>query len=230
MSQELSNFILRIKELLHYDPITGNFTNKISRGNVVAGSTSGGFSDGYIYISIDNVRYLAHRLAWLYVYGVWPDNTIDHIDNNGSNNAISNLRDATYAQNNYNRLSQANCNIYRGVYKSLNKYAAHIKVLGVTEYLGTYATAEEASFVYEVRAKEIQGEFYKDPEYTYKLDKPPVPSIQKYITGYTGVRQSGSKFRAVIKINGKNVDLGTYLTAELASEAFQNKKKEIGRV
>lgn len=220
----------RLKELLEYDSHTGVFTNKINRGRAVAGAISGCQSNGYVYITIDGVKYLGHRLAWLYTHGFWPINTLDHRDNNGYNNAILNLREATYTQNNQNKQNIHNTTTYRGVYKSLNKYASHIKILGITEYLGTYNTPEEASFVFENRAREVHGDFYKDPEYLYKIETPPRPCVQVSNTGYMGVRPSGSKFKAVIKINGVNVHLGTFISAEEASKAFQDKKKEIGRI
>ncbi|MDD0156969.1 HNH endonuclease signature motif containing protein, partial [Shigella flexneri] len=68
-----------------------------ARGAV--GKVAGTISYGYNAINIDGVRYFAHRLAWLYVYGEWPKQEIDHIDRNRRNNAISNLRDVSRVVN-----------------------------------------------------------------------------------------------------------------------------------
>lgn len=83
----------RLKKVLAYDPQTGIFTWKIGlsyrgKAGTVAGCLN---SDGYVEIGIDRKRYYGHRLAWLYVHGVYPEKT-DHKDLNRSNNRISNLR------------------------------------------------------------------------------------------------------------------------------------------
>lgn len=55
--------------------------------------------DGYRIITINQVNYLAHRLAWLYVHGEWPKYEIDHINRKPSDNRISNLRDVPHHVN-----------------------------------------------------------------------------------------------------------------------------------
>ena len=86
LSQEL------LKERLTYDEETGVFKHRKhskSRWTGIAGAIQ---ANKRIYISVNGTRQLAHRLAWLYVYGYMPDKFIDHIDHNPSNNAIANLR------------------------------------------------------------------------------------------------------------------------------------------
>ena len=65
-----------LKRLLNYDPKTGIFVWKIYRNynakiGDIAGNTNA--TTGYINIKINNKSYSAHRLAWLYVYGYFPD-------------------------------------------------------------------------------------------------------------------------------------------------------------
>jgi hypothetical protein len=64
----------RLKELLSYDLATGIFRWNINRKRVRAGDRAGCFkktSNGR-YINIDDVTYVAQRLAWFYTYGKWP--------------------------------------------------------------------------------------------------------------------------------------------------------------
>ena len=79
----------RLKELLHYDPDTGVFTRRVSRGPARAGSVAGADTrDGYRKIHLDYKFYLMHRLAWLYTHGEFPTEFIDHIDGDRANNRI----------------------------------------------------------------------------------------------------------------------------------------------
>ena len=94
----------RLKELLVYDANSGRFVWQRKKARANKGDVAGGVSkDGYRYIRVDGVRYLAHRLAWFYVHGYFPEGQIDHIDRAGDNNRISNLREVTHSCNQKNR-------------------------------------------------------------------------------------------------------------------------------
>lgn len=89
-----------VRRLLNYDPDTGVFTwLRPTSTRTRAGQKAGRINNGYVSIRIHGREYGAHRLAWFYVYGVWPENDIDHINRNRSDNRIVNLRAATRAQN-----------------------------------------------------------------------------------------------------------------------------------
>lgn len=155
----------RLKELLHYDPDTGVFTWKASRGRVRAGSVAGSPDGGrgYIMIRIDGKKHLAHRLAFLYVNDAFPPAGVDHIDHCSTNNRLANLRLATQAENCKNsRININNTSGYKGVTwdKSKGKWMAQARLNITKYYLGRYPTAEEASAAYEAFAKEHHGEFY----------------------------------------------------------------------
>jgi hypothetical protein len=148
-----------LRELLDYDPETGVFTWLAGRR---AGKIAGGFrSDGYHTISIGSSRrYFAQRLAFLYVYGRWPAEDVDHIDGNPSNNAIVNLREATRSQNLQNKRSRSNTSSgLKGVTWQGRKWVARIKRDGRNDYLGSFKTAEEAHAAYCAAAREAYGEF-----------------------------------------------------------------------
>jgi hypothetical protein len=93
-----------LKKYLNYDPETGVFKRKINSGKAKIGDVAGGINgSGYICIRINSVKYRAHRLAWLYVHGKFPDNQIDHINRIKTDNRIENLRDVTQSVNGRNK-------------------------------------------------------------------------------------------------------------------------------
>ncbi|MBY0260240.1 HNH endonuclease [Methylobacterium sp.] len=140
------DFVLQV---LIYDPETGFFTWRQSRGGKLAGSRAGGLDgDGYEVIRLNKQAFRSHRLAWLYVHGVLPENDVDHRDLNRSNNAIVNLRPATRAQNIANtKRRTTNRSGYKGV-----SYHAFSGLYRATIF---------------VRGKQICGKYHKKPEDAY---------------------------------------------------------------
>jgi hypothetical protein len=150
----------RLREVLHYDPLTGVFTWRVNRrarfGRVgeVAGTISK--SDKHIYISIDCCRYSAQRLAWFYMTGDWPIFEVDHEDTDPVNNRWRNLRDVPHQTNmqNIRRPRSNNSTGFLGVSRKRHRFSPRIKVDGKNLYLGTFDTAEEAHAVF-LAAKRI---------------------------------------------------------------------------
>ena len=113
----------KLKEFLHYDPETGIFTWKVRssimvrvRAGDIAGCKKTSLSGKtYVQICLDGRLYYAHRLAWLYMKGYFPDQ-IDHSDGNGVNNIFSNLSGVSDAENKKNvRLFSRNSSGIPGV-------------------------------------------------------------------------------------------------------------------
>lgn len=144
---------IRLLELLEYDTDTGLFVWNVSRGGRLKGSFAGRINArGYVTIRIDNIDYYAHRLAWMYVYGKFPDQEIDHIDRDTLNNSIHNLRDVSRLENTRNKGNNSNnTSGYKGVslYARLGKYRAQISIKGKNKDLGLFDTPEEASSAYQ---------------------------------------------------------------------------------
>lgn len=150
---------LTLQELLSYDCDTGIFTRTISTNNKwgigrVAGSIN---KKGYIKINLNGKKYFAHRLAWLYVYGVWPENQIDHKDTIKHHNWISNLRNVTNSENMQNQI-KAKCHNKTGFLGvSLHphgKYTAQIVIGGRKKHIGQFLTPELAHAAY-IEAKRV---------------------------------------------------------------------------
>lgn len=152
-----------LHEVLAYNLETGLFVWRIrlsgpDRVGKVAGSVT---VNGYIQVWVDGRAYLAHRLAWFYVKGVWPVR-IDHRDQNKKNNAWDNLREATQPQNMANvRTHKSNSSGFKGVSPRTKHgvYIARIKQNYKNVHLGCFKTAEEAAAAYRAKALELHGEF-----------------------------------------------------------------------
>ena len=133
----------RLKELLDYNPENGIFVWKVAKAKsvrigCVAGTTN---KDGYIEIGIDYNRYLAHRLAWFYVYGYFPEHDIDHINRIKTENFIDNLREVSNQCNQRNTGNRNNnTSGVKGVswHKDREKWMAYIAVNQNIKYLGLY--------------------------------------------------------------------------------------------
>ena len=139
----------RLKEVLAYDVDSGKFTWKIAISrSIKVGSTAGARGNGgYTQIKIDGIMYKAHRLAWLYKLGKFPEYTIDHVNGISDDNRLCNLRDVIHQENQKNRSLQSNNKSGTpGVrwYKRLNKWEANITIDSKFKYLGCFIDREEA--------------------------------------------------------------------------------------
>lgn len=150
-----------LKSVLHYNQDTGIFTwiNPPKQHPRLKGEMAGSNKTGYILIKINNKKYKAHRLAWLYMYGKFPENNIDHINGNALDNRIINLRTCDQAQNNANKRRYLTKKISKGVRKNKKSYSARIQFRGVCVTIGCYKTEKEASDAYFEKAKELYGEY-----------------------------------------------------------------------
>ncbi len=143
----------RLKEVLHYDPETGFFTWRIKAGRCSAGAMANSLNAaGYIQISIDGGRHYGHRLAILYVTGIWPSEQVDHINGIKGDNRWVNLRQVSPSENNHNigRLPRHNTSGFLGVHfhKAMGRYLASITVNNKQCVIGYYGTPELAHAAY----------------------------------------------------------------------------------
>lgn len=152
----------RLKEIIKYDPETGQFINLVNRGKSRAGTVAGGIDGlGYWQISIDDRPYRGHRLAWFYVHGEWPAETVDHINGDRADNRFANLRAALKSENNRNTNGRGSKCGVKGVTlnKKTGKYIAQIQANKVHYYLGCFDCLEDAAHAYTQAATRLHGTF-----------------------------------------------------------------------
>ena len=150
---------------LSYNPETGVFFRRIKLGkNTKLGVCGTLDSQGYVQVGVDGKHYRAHRLAWFWMTGDWPEHQIDHINGVRHDNRWSNLREACNAENMRNRgKTQINKTGFKGVSfnKSAGKFVAQITEDYKNTYLGIYTTAEGAARAYRNAAEKQHKEFAK---------------------------------------------------------------------
>lgn len=153
-----------LKKIFHYNHENGLFTRIAKCGKYLPFSKVGSLSSyGYLRICINKKHYMAHRLAWLYVYGEFPSKFIDHIDNVRTNNCIKNLRIASKLQNaqNIKKSHKDNKCGLLGVYlhKKSGLYHSRIMINGKQISLGYFKSAVSANVAY-IKAKKDLHKFY----------------------------------------------------------------------
>jgi hypothetical protein len=147
----------RLRELFYYDPITGIFIRLVTRSHLGrVGDVAGhNHSSNRTYICIESKDYLAHRLAWLYTFGKWPENNLDHINGISTDNRIANLRECNQSENLQNIKPHKDNKLgLLGVtyVKKENNFKARIMIQGKRIQVGTFQTAELAHAAY-IKAK-----------------------------------------------------------------------------
>lgn len=155
MSEADSSELLRLaRAKFNYDPETGEFTHKTSKFKSHVGKRAGGLDrNGYMHVKIGGTGYVAHRLAWLMVYGEIPSRFLDHINGDRADNRIANLRLATQSENNQNQRKARSDNKSTGIlgvhyFPEGDKYRPRIMVDGKSIYLGLFDTEAEARASY----------------------------------------------------------------------------------
>jgi len=92
------------------------------------------------------------------MFGYLPD-MLDHKNGCSYNNAIDNLQEVTYEQNNRKKFAY-NPTGFKGVRQCPNgNFRASIRINGRITGLGTYRTAKEAGEAYAAKARELSGNF-----------------------------------------------------------------------
>jgi hypothetical protein len=159
LAERLAWLLHMVRSSIAYDHATGRMWWIAGRQRwLAAGAKTGSNRYGRIYLA--GRRHRAHHIAWMLYYGRPPAGYIDHIDGNGFNNAITNLRECTCAENQQNRRG-ANKNNKSGIIGASptphGTYKACIGHGGAKLHLGTYQTAEEAHEAYAAAKRRLHS-------------------------------------------------------------------------
>lgn len=140
----------RLKYLIHYNPDTGLFSWKEGRHNQVKKGLEAGFTHcrGYVHICVCGKQYKAHRLAFLYMEGFFPEFQVDHKNGVRDDNRWKNLRHVSQSCNRQNQKTNSrNKSGFAGVsrYKETNRWLSQAGINRNKVYLGIHNTALEAA-------------------------------------------------------------------------------------
>lgn len=138
-----------INQFLEYDPEKGIFTWIVSPSKIVSkGSVAGTVSNrGYVQLQLRGKKYTLHKMAWLFMYGSFPESRIDHINGDKTDNRICNLRLCTNSENMLNTgLQSNNTSGVKGVSwdKHHNKWIAYAFKKRKKIHLGRFEFFEDA--------------------------------------------------------------------------------------
>lgn len=144
----------QLRELLHYDPETGVFTIRVSRGSRAAGEVVGtrNGEGGHLHFRINKRKHYLHRLAFLYMTGALPVHVVDHINGDATDNRWANLRDVPQRVNTQN-MRRAGRRTSTGVLgvsvdRSRDKFATSIRLPDGSRKRGRFDTVAEAQDFY----------------------------------------------------------------------------------
>jgi hypothetical protein len=147
-----------LRHWLTYDPDTGEFRRRHKVRRWLAGMLAGTpQNNGYWSVHVGGRKHLAHRLAWLYVYGHWPPDQLDHINGDRRDNRIANLRLASHAQNCQNGRTRRKG--MKGAKRFIAKGKVYWQARIQNEHLGCFKTEWEAHLAYCAAANERFGQF-----------------------------------------------------------------------
>lgn len=125
---------------------------------IKAGTQAGCKHDKYWVITVKRRQYKVHRIIWMLHKGADFSTMVDHINGDGFDNRIENLREATDSDNRQNiSVLKNNRSGFIGVawQEATKRWTASIMVNGMRKFLGYYQTPEEGFEAYQKAKREL---------------------------------------------------------------------------
>jgi hypothetical protein len=249
----------RLKELLHYDPVTGVFTRLTKAARCVNIGDTAGFvaSNGHVHIKINSKGYSAHQLAWLYITGEWSKTQINHNDGNSLNNWFDNLRNTAKEKcvvelTQKRAIELLNYNLETGIFtwKALRKGRCIGDVAGCQKQDGYVSIrlddrlylAHRVAWLFVFGSWPIGDIDHKDgcPSHNWidnlrdvsksgNMQNRKKATIGNKSTGILGVylHKPSGKFKSSICLEGKQKHLGFFVDAKVAHNVYLNAKRKL---
>jgi hypothetical protein len=154
-----------VKKLFYYDAETGMLIwRNGNKRNVKPWQEAKALNGlGYYSVKIQNKSYPVHRIIWLYVHGIFPDQDIDHKNRIRNDNRLCNLRSVSRTDNCQNiSLPRHNKSGHIGVswIKRHEAWTVYVKVNKKNKWLGCYKNLDDA-----VAARKAgEAKYYNLPE------------------------------------------------------------------
>lgn len=168
MKHRVEPSIERLREAIDYDPQTGvmvwrvrpssHFNAKAQSAELIAARINSRLSGkpalnsvdskGYLFGGFDGRLLRQHRAAFAICFGCWPQDEVDHINGDRTDNRIANLRAASHRENGVNaKMGTHNTSGRIGVYwrTDRGRWQARIHSRGTTHALGTFANFDDAA-------------------------------------------------------------------------------------
>lgn len=222
----------QIADVLRYDADTGDFYrmkgggnySKMLVGKKLALATN---STGYKVVNVVGKSLLAHHVAWFLHYGRWPEDHMDHIDHDRTNNRIENLRIASH------KINAKNVAIYRNNRSGLHgvawisgarKWRARINADRRCISLGMHDTLFDAAAAR--KSAELKHGFHQNHGVLVSAEDSSLESRTS-----VGVYWSKNKWRAYIGSGESRRSLGYYdnlLDAAAARKSEENRIRVAG--
>lgn len=159
-----------------YDPLTGVLTWRVrprehfrteqgwKKTNTEWAGRPAGYitSEGYRWVKLNYVFFVAHRVIWKMMTGEEPPPSIDH-KGEPDDNRWCQLREAAHGPQQWNQgPRKTNTTGQRGVYRATRgrPFMVQFMVNGKNCYFGKFDTYEEAAAVAKAALKRLHGEFF----------------------------------------------------------------------
>ena len=155
-----------LRSRLAVDLASGNATwiNATEHHKRLNGLPAGTLRKGakrYAYIKVDGLALKRSHIVFLFGTGRWPENQIDHINGDSTDDRFGNLRDVTHTQNAWNHKGRAKASPLPMGVRALASGRFHARIACNKQkfQFGPFDTAAEAQAVYQQKRKEYFGDY-----------------------------------------------------------------------